>query len=72
MADCAHFPIQDTNDSRLCLVKYHIVDLVVAVDECCAVLGLRGCVGEKGDHVVLMGDFADGLEIELKVAIWRL
>lgn len=37
-----------------------VVDFVVAVDEGRAVLWLGAVVAEEGDHVVLMGDFADG------------
>lgn len=42
-------------------MEYYVVDFVVAMDEGCAVFGLRGLVGEEGDHVVLVGDLADGL-----------
>jgi hypothetical protein len=41
-------------------VEDHVVDLVVAVDESCAVLGLRSRVAEEGNHVVLMRDLANG------------
>lgn len=60
VADCAHLPIQDTNDPWFCPVEDDVVDFVVTVYERSAVLRLRGNVAEEVDHVVLVRDFADG------------
>ncbi len=60
MAYCRHFPVQYANDPRLRLVKDHIIDLVITVHEGGAVSGLSAFVAEERDHVVEMGDFADG------------
>lgn len=60
VANGAHFPVENANDARLRLVEDDIVNLVVAVDERGAVLGLCLCVAEKGHHVVLVRDLAYG------------
>lgn len=60
MAGRGHFPVEDPDDTRLGGVEDHVVDLVVPVDQGAAVAGLGGGLFEEGDHVIKVGDRADG------------
>lgn len=59
MPDGRHLPIQDSNDAGLGLVEHEVVDLVVAVDERRAVLGLFLLLAEELGHFVEVGDVTD-------------
>lgn len=60
MADGAHLPVEDADDTGLSRVEDHVVELVVAVDEGGAVGGLEILVAEVGEEVVEVGDVAHG------------
>ena len=54
MSDGCHFPVKDTDDSGFGLVKYQIVNFIIAVDQSRSVFGLFGLLLEESNHVVKM------------------
>ena len=71
MSHRRHFPVQNTNNTRLRLVENHIVDLVVAVDKGSSVFGLQLRVREELDHLIIVRDLAHG-DVGLLIASCRL
>lgn len=61
MTDCAHFPVQDPNDSGLCRMEDHVIDLVVAVQERSSVFRLCVFIAEELHQFFMMWDMAYGL-----------
>ena len=61
MPDGRHLPVQNANDARLRLVEHHVVDLVVAVNQCASVLRLCCLVGEEPHHLHEMWQLTHGL-----------
>ena len=60
VADGGHLPVENADDARLGFVEDHVVDFVVAVDQCGAVFRLSRFVLEELQHLVDVRDGADG------------
>lgn len=49
-----HFPINDTDDTRLCSVKDNVVDFVVAMYKRASIFWLRRLIPKKRNHIIIM------------------
>lgn len=61
VADRAHLPVQDPEDAGIRLVEDHVVDLIVAVDQCRAMPWLEILVREEMQYLIEVRDLAYGL-----------